>query len=314
MASEAEAAPSFTSFPSSWHVELGQQNETESALLALPKLFKSFFTSNSSSTADENNPEPETSTSQRSSLRSEDVSAQQVATDGAAVSKRSNYGKDKEVKATDAAPGLPFPTQLQQGTHSRSALPDVPEHGEAVHSTKFPKRPARPTRLSVLGRTGPSVGLNASNATAAQHEDLAASQSSLASHYQKNTDNASLYTGSPSVLFDPAASQGRASVTRPTAPLADDTQSIMSFSTSPAGAGASLGASGGRGHKPSNSDALENIVRVVRKMRGAGITMDYWMADESTTQCFDCQLPFTAFRRKHHCELWSLETGRLEMT
>ncbi|KAK4057967.1 Mitochondrial distribution and morphology protein 12 [Microbotryomycetes sp. JL221] len=43
-----------------------------------------------------------------------------------------------------------------------------------------------------------------------------------------------------------------------------------------------------------------SVIHVFRKLRGEGLSMDYWIKDESSRECFDCQAIFTAFRRKHH--------------
>ena len=42
------------------------------------------------------------------------------------------------------------------------------------------------------------------------------------------------------------------------------------------------------------SDQLE-------KMRRQVISKEFWMKDDTVKECFMCQTPFTAFRRKHHC-------------
>lgn len=34
-----------------------------------------------------------------------------------------------------------------------------------------------------------------------------------------------------------------------------------------------------------------------------GLSQEYWMKDESSKACYDCETVFTVFRRKHHCEL-----------
>ncbi|KAH3670276.1 hypothetical protein WICMUC_004929 [Wickerhamomyces mucosus] len=36
---------------------------------------------------------------------------------------------------------------------------------------------------------------------------------------------------------------------------------------------------------------------------GGLISKEYWMKDETSTECFICQSPFTTFRRKHHCRI-----------
>lgn len=37
------------------------------------------------------------------------------------------------------------------------------------------------------------------------------------------------------------------------------------------------------------------------KMRRQVLSKEYWMKDDTVKECFLCQVPFTAFRRKHHC-------------
>ncbi|XP_044719759.1 phosphatidylinositol-4-phosphate 5-Kinase domain-containing protein [Hirsutella rhossiliensis] len=37
------------------------------------------------------------------------------------------------------------------------------------------------------------------------------------------------------------------------------------------------------------------------KMRRQVLSKEYWMKDDTVKECFLCQTPFTAFRRKHHC-------------
>ncbi|KAM0788818.1 hypothetical protein ACM66B_002904 [Microbotryomycetes sp. NB124-2] len=46
-----------------------------------------------------------------------------------------------------------------------------------------------------------------------------------------------------------------------------------------------------------------SVIHVFRKLRGEGLSTDYWIKDESSRECFDCQAVFTAFRRKHHCRI-----------
>lgn len=44
--------------------------------------------------------------------------------------------------------------------------------------------------------------------------------------------------------------------------------------------------------------------QIFRRLRGEGLSREYWMPDEMSKQCRDCGSVFTALRRKHHCELF----------
>ncbi|KAJ2903085.1 hypothetical protein MKZ38_010423 [Zalerion maritima] len=39
----------------------------------------------------------------------------------------------------------------------------------------------------------------------------------------------------------------------------------------------------------------------LQSVRNKMLSKDFWMADETCNECFACQIPFTAWRRKHHC-------------
>lgn len=39
----------------------------------------------------------------------------------------------------------------------------------------------------------------------------------------------------------------------------------------------------------------------LESMRKQVLSKDFWMADETCSECFECGAPFSAFRRKHHC-------------
>ncbi|KZS91899.1 hypothetical protein SISNIDRAFT_550694 [Sistotremastrum niveocremeum HHB9708] len=47
----------------------------------------------------------------------------------------------------------------------------------------------------------------------------------------------------------------------------------------------------------------KSVSKVIRKIRGEGLSRDYWMDDEKCKECSDCQSVFTAWRRKHHCRI-----------
>ncbi|WVQ72779.1 hypothetical protein IAR50_002339 [Cryptococcus sp. DSM 104548] len=48
---------------------------------------------------------------------------------------------------------------------------------------------------------------------------------------------------------------------------------------------------------------LNGMSRIIRRMKGEGLSKQYWMADEHCKECYDCKSLFTAWRRKHHCRI-----------
>lgn len=40
-----------------------------------------------------------------------------------------------------------------------------------------------------------------------------------------------------------------------------------------------------------------------RNLPGTSVEKQFWMPDATAIQCYDCGLPFTTFRRKHHCRI-----------
>ncbi|GJN70179.1 1-phosphatidylinositol-3-phosphate 5-kinase [Purpureocillium lilacinum] len=47
--------------------------------------------------------------------------------------------------------------------------------------------------------------------------------------------------------------------------------------------------------------ASEQMNAQLDKMRRQVLSKEFWMKDDTVKECFLCQTPFTAFRRKHHC-------------
>ncbi|KAF8305006.1 hypothetical protein DL93DRAFT_2144921 [Clavulina sp. PMI_390] len=43
--------------------------------------------------------------------------------------------------------------------------------------------------------------------------------------------------------------------------------------------------------------------KVIRRLRGDGLSKDYWMDDALCKECYDCKSTFTTWRRKHHCRI-----------
>ncbi|CAE6470557.1 unnamed protein product [Rhizoctonia solani] len=46
-----------------------------------------------------------------------------------------------------------------------------------------------------------------------------------------------------------------------------------------------------------------SVSKVIRRLRGEGLSRDYWMDDEHCKECYDCKSVFTTWRRKHHCRV-----------
>ncbi|TBU34447.1 hypothetical protein BD311DRAFT_746176 [Dichomitus squalens] len=46
-----------------------------------------------------------------------------------------------------------------------------------------------------------------------------------------------------------------------------------------------------------------SVSKVIRRIRGEGLSRDYWMDDELCKECYDCKSVFTTWRRKHHCRI-----------
>ncbi|KAJ7654729.1 hypothetical protein B0H17DRAFT_1266831 [Mycena rosella] len=46
-----------------------------------------------------------------------------------------------------------------------------------------------------------------------------------------------------------------------------------------------------------------SVSKVIRRIRGEGLSKDYWMDDENCKECYDCESIFTTWRRKHHCRI-----------
>ncbi|KAK2597000.1 hypothetical protein N8I77_012875 [Diaporthe amygdali] len=61
----------------------------------------------------------------------------------------------------------------------------------------------------------------------------------------------------------------------------------------------------GGGIKIPGTTAIEGppggVSNRLEMMRKQVLSKEFWMADETTKECFQCGTPFSAFRRKHHC-------------
>ncbi|KAI0785293.1 hypothetical protein BC629DRAFT_1582350 [Irpex lacteus] len=58
-----------------------------------------------------------------------------------------------------------------------------------------------------------------------------------------------------------------------------------------------------------NMRRSDSVSKVIRKIRGEGLSRHYWMDDELCKECYDCKSVFTAWRRKHHCRICGTRFG-----
>jgi hypothetical protein len=49
--------------------------------------------------------------------------------------------------------------------------------------------------------------------------------------------------------------------------------------------------------------SLQKLVRRFRISNPDDTLKEYWMRDEISKECYECKLPFTTFRRRHHCRV-----------
>ncbi|TFY71832.1 hypothetical protein EVG20_g1173 [Dentipellis fragilis] len=91
---------------------------------------------------------------------------------------------------------------------------------------------------------------------------------------------------SRSGFFNPSISEGQEGglygTSIPGFPIQDDARSIKTATSVKRSASAS---------------------KVIRRIRGEGLSRDYWMDDENCKECYDCKSVFTTWRRKHHCRI-----------
>lgn len=56
-------------------------------------------------------------------------------------------------------------------------------------------------------------------------------------------------------------------------------------------------------HTTASLKRSASVSKVIRRIRGEGLSRDYWMDDENCKECYDCKSVFTTWRRKHHCRI-----------
>ncbi|KAM0753044.1 hypothetical protein T439DRAFT_188475 [Meredithblackwellia eburnea MCA 4105] len=206
----------------------------------------------------------------------------------------------------ESHPSPPATTRASVSAHSRSRSSSISQL-EAIHesipststsritSSGAPTSRRLPTRLAGVA---PSVRLTVAHSERGDFVQSGSSRS-LSSEYSfdhlggamgRHSDyqRDSGYAASPTLSDQVGALNAVNLSSIPGFPLgkdaADDSRSIRSVSTV--------------ARPPSAS-----VAHIFRRLRGEGLSKDYWIRDESSKECYDCQLVFTAFRRKHHCRI-----------
>jgi hypothetical protein len=89
--------------------------------------------------------------------------------------------------------------------------------------------------------------------------------------------------------------------------IADDVRSIRTVDipaaySAPSGGGVT-GMSSREYDRRKNNNNNPSVTKIIRRLRGEGLSKTYWMADENCKECYDCKSVFTTWRRKHHCRI-----------
>lgn len=91
--------------------------------------------------------------------------------------------------------------------------------------------------------------------------------------------------------------------------IADDVRSIRTVDIPSvhhsynAAAGGSISGMSSRENGRRQSSTNPSVTKIIRRLRGEGLSKTYWMADENCKECYDCKSIFTTWRRKHHCRI-----------
>jgi 1-phosphatidylinositol-3-phosphate 5-kinase len=178
-------------------------------------------------------------------------------------SNTTNSSESLESGSLNTPPPAPNSKTLNSNTTS-ILLPDKENKGDT--------KPAPPvvTTESSFGNTPPEPDINGQNHTNLNgngNNDSIIVKNGISSQHQ----NIGSYDPRHSLQFN--------------AKDVSDTRSIRSVQTT-----ASVGNS-------------YSISKVIRRLRGEGVNKDYWMADDTCRECYDCKATFTMVRRKHHCRI-----------
>ncbi|KAJ7044915.1 hypothetical protein C8F04DRAFT_1066996 [Mycena alexandri] len=174
---------------------------------------------------------------------------------------------------TAASSSTPNNASTSVNTVAAAAEPRRPSYGVSQNNPNLPSRPSmsadRPNSLSAVHAAHPAPPL----------VSLTPAQSEVPT-YSVEYERSPSRTG----MFPSYDSQdgGIFGTSIPGFPIQDDARSVKTT--------ASL--------QRSNS-----VSKVIRRIRGEGLSRDYWMDDENCKECYDCESIFTTWRRKHHCRI-----------
>ncbi|GAA5927806.1 uncharacterized protein JCM15063_005999 [Sporobolomyces koalae] len=178
-----------------------------------------------------------------------------------------------------------------------SAAPDVGSVGRDPDAESrgitLPNGQKYTRRLRLSGVT-PSVGVTVQNSGGGLIQSTTTrSLTGVDGSWQPGVSAPAVVTGPANVNGSPTTSDGFGGLTFanlssiPGFPLrgdlGEDSKSVWSVSTS--------------------THASPTVVQIFRRLQGEGLSQEYWMKDESSKACHDCETVFTVFRRKHHCRI-----------
>ncbi|WVF69167.1 hypothetical protein IAT40_003942 [Kwoniella sp. CBS 6097] len=192
---------------------------------------------------------------------------------------------ERHWKPTTAAPAQVTISPVTSVTTTVQAASSSKRPATPETSTPFPMPPGRSHRAHFTVQP-PTIGPSSSRAgTPLQHH---AHANSLSQNLRVRRSSIATLPDSPSSVSISAMLANNAELSQnfsyvPGFPLPnDDTRSVRSLGFV----------------KKQNS-----VSKIIRRMRGEGLSKHYWMADEHCKECYDCKSVFTAWRRKHHCRI-----------
>ncbi|KAH8835651.1 hypothetical protein DL96DRAFT_1575071 [Flagelloscypha sp. PMI_526] len=156
--------------------------------------------------------------------------------------------------------------------HSQSSLTTTAVASVAPSAQKASKKANRPT-MSQVSAAPPLVSLTPAQPEVSTYIDSPT--------FERSSSRMSNYTGG--YMEDGYGTVGNVIPGFPM-PREDDTRSIKTSTSL---------------HRANSN----SVSKAIRKIRGEGLSRDYWMDDENCKECYDCKSVFTTWRRKHHCRI-----------
>jgi hypothetical protein len=59
----------------------------------------------------------------------------------------------------------------------------------------------------------------------------------------------------------------------------------------------------GTGVQATMAQRTVSVTHALKRLRGEGISREYWMKDENCKECYECKAQFSVLRRRHHCRI-----------